>query len=87
MNSWGDSWGSSWGNSWSAVETRILTDTLIMQKPVDYFMPGLPQYRDTFRTRDVLPGKGGERTAASHGGSLRGPKPSFAVRTDNKGYD
>lgn len=66
-----------------------ITSTDVLDLPVDYFMEGLPQYREKHRTFDPGRGKASEDVTLSAGprGRLNGPKPSFTTRTDKRGYD
>lgn len=66
-----------------------VTATNVLQNPVDYFMVGLPQYRETGRTFERMPGRASERVrmAKGKGGRISGPAPSFTTTTTKRGHD
>lgn len=66
-----------------------ITDTDILNLPVDYYMVGLPQYRHLGDTYEPSRGEAGEKTtvSASRRGRLSGPAPGFTSKTGKRGYD
>lgn len=88
-SAWGLSWGQSWGNSWGAVSgITTVTDTDILQKPVDYVMHGDQVIRDRYRTADVrAPNLRGSTRVTRSGPRKLGGSTGFTTRTDNRGYD
>lgn len=66
-----------------------IVSTRVLQKPVDYFMANLPQYRETGRTYEPGYGKAGEKTTVtrSRRGRISGPAPSSTTTTNKRGYE
>ena len=66
-----------------------ITDTDILQKPVDYYMEGLPQYRELGRTFEKMKGTAGNKVAVADGGGGRLSKnaSTFTVKSDKRGYE
>lgn len=90
-DAWGGAWGGAWGTSWDIrVPVHTITDTDIIQKPVDYALADKQLIKDRYREWDIRPMNvrtkpGGTRTAGAR--RLGGDKPSFSVTTTKKGYD
>lgn len=77
------------GASSIPVDHRTITDTDYVQRPVDYYMPNLPQYDKIESQYEAGGGKITTKVRAS-GGSVRlldGGAPSFTTTTNSKGYD
>lgn len=87
-DSWGVSWGSAWGESWRTRATLDITDTDILQKPVDCVLAGQVPYKDKYREWD-LKAPNRKETGKVIRSSVRslGGKPGYTVRTDKRGYD
>ena len=66
-----------------------VTSTDVLDLPVDYFMEGLPQYREQGRTYEGSLGRPREDVKVTSSGKRRltVAKPSFKTRTDKRGYD
>jgi hypothetical protein len=66
-----------------------VVSTQILQLPVDYYMEGLPQYRELGRTFEPGKGEGGEVIIVERGkgGRLSKTVSTFTTKTNNKGYD
>jgi len=74
----------------SAFQTGLKVTSLRgLQLPVDYYMVGLPQYREKYRTFEQSTAKGHEEAKLSAGprGRIAGPAPSFTVKTTKRGHD
>jgi hypothetical protein len=66
-----------------------LTNTDLIQLPVDYYMEDLPQYRGLGRTYEPSRGRAGETVRMSAGprGRIAGPAPTVTRTTNKRGYD
>lgn len=66
-----------------------ITDTEVLQLPVDCVLAGQQVEYRRRRTFEPSRGRGGERVRVAAGarGRLGGPGPGFTVRTDSRGYD
>lgn len=66
-----------------------ITDTDILQKPVNVMMAGDLPIKGSGREWDLRPLGLRENTKVSAGQTrrLKGDKPSFKIRTDKRGYD
>jgi hypothetical protein len=66
-----------------------ITDTDILQKPVNVVMAGDVPIKDRWREFDIRPLDLKSKPVATGSPTrrLRGDKPSFTVKTDKKGYD
>lgn len=66
-----------------------VTSLAKLQLPVDYFMVGLPQYREKYRTFEQSTAKGREDVTVTRSkrGRIAGPAPAFTTKTTKKGYD
>ena len=67
------------------IET--ITDTDVLQKPVDFFLNELPQYRDKYTEAQGEVKFKSRKVLARIGGSLAGGKSTFTTKTGKRGYD
>lgn len=88
-DAWGLAWGTSWGGSWGLFGFREITDTDILQKPVNYALAGEQRIKDRGREWDIRAAnrKESPRVMRSGARKLGGEAPSFTVKTGNRGYD
>lgn len=72
-----------------AEQVQTITDTDILQKPVDFFMPELPQYAEIVSEVEFRPPNVRAQTKVRKGagGRLSQSAPSFTVKTSKRGYD
>jgi len=63
--------------------------TEILELPVDFYMEGLPQYRDLGRTVEHMKGAAREEVTLKAGarGRLSKATPGFVATTDKRGYN
>ncbi len=80
--------------AWNAGEValvRVITDTNILQKPVDFVLADQQWQwlKDRFRIFDIRPKREHReiRGRRSELRKLKGPRPSFTVDTNKKGHD
>lgn len=73
----------------SVPAEQTITDTDILQKPVDYALAGKQLVKDRYREFDVRPPNYREKTAVRRTvvRRLEGAAPSFTVTSNRKGYD
>lgn len=66
-----------------------ITDTDILQKPIDCVLAGQHLIKDRFREAEIRAPMTRLKTVMSAGlrARLRGPVPSFSVTTNKRGYD
>lgn len=71
------------------VDAMNVISRRVLQDPVDFYMEGLPQYRNEYRTFEQSTAKGREDVAVTRSkrGRLSKDAPTFTTRTDKKGYD
>lgn len=73
----------------SAPAEQTITDTDILNLPVDYALAGKQLVKDRYREFDIRPPNYREKTAVRRAGvrRLEGGTPSFTVTSNRKGYD
>ena len=88
-DAWGVSWGGAWGESWRAAAALDITDTDILQKPIDCVLAGEVPFKDRYREFELRTPNRKANPRVTTGGArkLGGAAPSFRVRTDKRGYD
>jgi hypothetical protein len=67
----------------------ILTDTDILQLPVDCVLAGQQPFTERGRTFEGGPQRMTRRTLGTHSSvrNLSGARPSFTIKTGSRGYD
>jgi hypothetical protein len=73
----------------SGVGVLTITDTDILQKPIDAVLAGQQKIKDRYREYELHAPRLRTRASGTHTGvgRLKGDKPSFKVTTTKKGYD
>lgn len=71
------------------IEASEITDTDILQKPVDVVLAGQQRITDRYREFDLRAPNRRQRVTVSTRGMrrLNGGTPSFTVKTGKRGYD
>lgn len=66
-----------------------VTDTTVLQLPINCILAGQQHYKVRGRTWEVVPYKKTENVAVVGAGvrRIRGDAPSFTVKTGTRGYD
>lgn len=93
-NAWGNSWGGdtgSWLATWASEADLTVTDTDILQLPIDAQLHDRPLL---WKRRSSVFGGGAVsvrtqpgQTMSNRPGRIRGGRPEFTVRTSKKGFD
>lgn len=88
-SAWGNSWGLSWADSWGSTGYLLITDTDILQKPINCVLAGEVPFKDRWREYQIPAKYTTNKTVVKSSGArrLKGPAPSFTTRTGSKGYD
>lgn len=87
-DAWGTSWGGAWAESWLVPALLDISDTDILQKPVNCVLHGDQVIKDRYRISEVRPQNRRENTTVSRSGvKSLGGKPGFTVKTSSRGYD
>lgn len=73
---------------WRDVPLLDITDTDILQKPVNCVLHGDQVIRDRYRINDVRANNRRENVTVTRSGARKlGGGTGFTVRTDHRGYD
>lgn len=88
-DAWGVSWGSAWGQSWLIRADLTITDTDILQKPVDYVLAGAQPIKDRYREWDIPAYRKTETGSTKRSGvrNIGGTVPSFKSTTSKTGRE
>lgn len=73
----------------TGADIDVITDTDILQKPVNCVLAGQQPYKFSGREYEIHPSNRREQGRVNRSGvaRLRGSRPSFTTKTSSRGYD